>query len=161
MVSEEYGNVFDHHSVVYEFENGVRMYAHCRTTTGCYNESSSIVMGTKGRASITRGIIWGETPWRWKEPVDPYQIEHDRLFAAIRKGEPLNNGGYMGRSTLVAVMGQISCYTGEEVTWEGISQSEFAYPPPAADCRDDMEPPVRPGPDGSYAVPIPGQTRLL
>jgi predicted dehydrogenase len=161
MVSEEYGNVFDHHSVVYEFETGVRLYAHCRTTTGCYNESSSIVMGTKGTASITRGIIRGENPWRWRDFVNPYQIEHDRLFAAIRSGQPINNGDYMGRSTLMAIMGQISCYTGEEITWERIRASNFHYPPRPEECHDGMEPPVRPGTDGSYAVPIPGQTRLL
>ena len=64
MVEPVYGNVFDHHSVVYEFANGVRMYGFCRTTTGCYDESSSIVLGAKGRASITRCEIRGATDWQ-------------------------------------------------------------------------------------------------
>lgn len=156
-----YGNVFDHHSVVYEFANGVRLYAFCRTTMGCYDESSSIILGSKGKASVLNCRIWGQSDWHWKGQADPYQIEHDKLFAAIRSGNPVNNGDYMARSTLIGIMGQISCYTGKEITWEQINASDFAYLPKPEDCRDDMEPPVKPGPDGSYPVVIPGQTKLV
>jgi predicted dehydrogenase len=167
MTEPIYGDVFDHHSVVYHFPNGVRVYALCRTTTGCYNNSSSIVLGSKGQANVTACRIQGATNWRWRAPsrdphqVDPYQIEHDRLFAAIRSGKPLNNGAYMVPSTLTTVMGQISCYTGQGFAWEQVDQSDFYYPPAPEDCRDDMEPPTRPGPDGRYPVPIPGQTRMI
>jgi predicted dehydrogenase len=156
-----YGDVFDHHSVVYEFANGVRIYAFCRTTTGCYDDSSSTVLGSKGKADIMRCRIWGETNWRWEGRCDPYQREHDMLFAAIRAGKPVNNGDYMARSTMITVMGQISCYTGKEVTWEQINKSDFYYPPKPEQCRDDMEPPVKPGPDGSYPVPKPGFTTMI
>ena len=66
MVEPIYGDVFDHHSVVYEFANGIRVYAFTRTTTGCYDEGSSTVFGSKGKASITDCRIWGENNWRWK-----------------------------------------------------------------------------------------------
>jgi hypothetical protein len=161
MVESVYGNVFDHHSVVYEFANGVRMYGFCRTTTGCYDESSSIILGSKGRASILRCEIRGEKPWRWQGQCDPYQIEHDKLFTAIRSGNPINSGDYMADSTLIGIMGQISCYTGQEVTWEQITASDFAYSPKPEDCRDDMEPPTKPDASGSYPVYFPGRTRLL
>lgn len=160
MVGPIYGDVFDHHSVVYEFENGPRVYALCRTTTGCYDEDSSLIFGSKGRASIKGCRIRGETNWRWQGQCDPYQIEHDRLFAAIRSGRPLNNGEYMARSTLITVMGQLSCYTGKEVTWEQISQSDFCYAPRPEDCHDGMEAPTNVGSDNSYPVPVPGQTRF-
>lgn len=160
MVGSVYGDVFDHHSVVYEFENGPRVYALCRTTTGCYDEDSSLIFGSKGRASVKACRISGETNWRWQGQCDPYQVEHDRLFAAIRSGEPLNNGDYMARSTLITVMGQLSCYTGKEVTWEQASQSEFFYSPSPGDCHDGMEAPTHLGGDDSYPVPIPGQTRF-
>jgi predicted dehydrogenase len=156
-----YGNVFDHHSVVYEYANGIRLYALCRTTTGCYDEYSSIILGAKGKASILDCRIWGETKWRWQGQCNPYQIEHDKLFAAIRSGNPVNSGDYMGQSTMISVMGQISCYTGKEVTWEQINQSDFAYRPKPEDCHDGMEPPVKVGPDGSYPVFKPGQTKLI
>jgi predicted dehydrogenase len=160
MVEPIYGNVFDHHSVIYEMENGVRIYAFCRTTNGCYDEVSSIVMGTKGQASLLNCRILGETKWRWQGQCDPYQLEHDKLFAAIRAGTPLNNGDYMCRSTLITIMGQLSCYTGKEVTWEQVSKSDFAYLPKPEDCKDGMEPPSKPGPDGSYPVYKPGRTQL-
>ena len=67
----------------------------------------------------------------------------------------------MARSTLIAIMGQISCYTGKEVTWEQITQSDFAYAPKPEDCRDGMEPPVKPGSDGAYPVCKPGMTDLV
>jgi len=67
----------------------------------------------------------------------------------------------MARSTLATVMGQLSCYTGKEVTWEQATTSDFFYPPKPEDCRFDMEPPVKLGPDGHYPVYVPGQTKLL
>ena len=161
MVEPLYGDVFDHHSVVYEFEKGVRAYAFCRTTNGCYDENSSLIVGSKGKASLLNCRITGETNWRWQGQCNPYQIEHDRLFAGIRSGEPVNCGDYMARSTMITVMGQISCYTGKEVTWEQINQSDFFYPPRPEDCHDGMDPPTKPGPNGSYPVPSPGRTKLI
>lgn len=158
MTDRIYGDVFDHHSVIYEFANGVRIYAFCRTTNGCYDENSSIILGTKGKASITACRIWGETNWRWQGQCDPYQIEHDKLFAGIRSGHPVNNGDYMARSTLFTIMGQLSCYSGKEVTWEQVSNSDFCYSPRPEECRDNMEPPTNAGSDNSYPVPVPGQT---
>ncbi|MCX5638189.1 MAG: Gfo/Idh/MocA family oxidoreductase [Planctomycetota bacterium] len=161
MVEPIYGDVFDHHSVVYEFENGVPIYAFCRTTNGCHNDYSSVVLGSKGKADIMGCRISGQTMWRWDGRCDPYQKEHEVLFKAIREGKPVNNGDYMARSTMVGVMGQISCYTGKEVTWEQINKSDFYYPPKPQDCRDGMEPPVKPGADGSYPVPKPGFTNMI
>ena len=161
MTEPIYGDVFDHHSVIYELDSGVRIYAFCRTTTGCYGDSSSTVLGSKGKASITRCQIWGENEWRWKGRCNPYQVEHNVLFEAIRTGEPVNNGGYMTRSTMTTVMGQISCYTGKEVTWNQINKSDFYYAPKPDDCHDGMEPPTKPGAHGSYPVPKPGFTKMI
>ena len=128
MVEPLYGDVFDHHSVVYEFDKGVRVYAFTRTTAGCYDENSSLIFGAKGKASLMNCRIWGETNWRWQGQCDPYQIEHDKLFAGIRSGNPINCGDYMARSTMIAVMGQLSCYTGKEVTWEQVMASDYLLP---------------------------------
>jgi predicted dehydrogenase len=161
MIDAQYGDVFDHHAVVYEFQNGVPIYAFCRTTTNCYDNNSSLILGTKGKASLMNCQIWGETNWRWEGGCNPYQIEHDVLFEAIRSGKPVNSGAYMARSTMIGVMGQISCYTGKEVTWEQVMKSDFYYPPKPEECRDDMEPPTKPGPDGAYPVPMPGIAKMI
>ena len=161
MVEPIYGNVFDHHSVVYQWGDGVRVYAFTRTTNGCYDEGSSLVFGSKGKASVMSCWIKGQQTWRWQGSCNPYQIEHDTLSAAIRSGNPFNSGDYMVRSTMIGVMGQISCYTGKEVTWDQINQSDFHYPPKPEDCRDDMEAPAKPGANGSYPVQVPGRTILI
>lgn len=160
--SEEFGNVFDHHSVIYHYENGVRAYAFCRTEVGCYNEYSSLILGTKGRCDLMRCRIEGETKWKYpgKAP-EAHFYEHKMLFEALRNGKVINNGDYMAKSTLMTIMGQISCYTGKEVTWEQINASDFYFPPKPEDCRMDMEPPVKKGADGSYPVYVPGVTKLI
>ena len=53
-----------------------------------------------------------------------YQVEHDELFASIRKGTPLNDSERMARSTLCGLMGRMAAYTGEEVTWEHMLKSQ-------------------------------------
>ncbi len=159
---EIYGSVFDHHAVVYEFPNHVRVYAFCRTIPNCYNETSSLLFGAKGRADVLKMRIEGETKWEYQgAKANPYDLEHVALFAAIRDGKPINNGDYMVRSTLIAIMGQISCYTGQEITWKQITESDFYYPPRPEEVRKDMEPPVRPDAEGIYPVFIPGVTKLL
>lgn len=161
---EIYGSVFDHHAVVYQFANGVRMYAFTRTIPGCYNEVSSVLLGTKGRCDIVKARIEGETNWQFdgsRNKNDAYDLEHVALFDAIRSGRALNNGEYMVRSTLIALMGQFSCYTGKEVAWDQITTSDFYYAPRPEDVRADMEPPVRPDAEGIYPVFTPGVTKLL
>jgi myo-inositol 2-dehydrogenase/D-chiro-inositol 1-dehydrogenase len=161
---EIYGDVFDHHAVVYEFAGGVRIYAYCRTIANCYNEISSVLIGTKGRCDLLNLRITGETNWQHpgtKSKANAYDLEHVALFQAIRAGQPVNSGGYMADSTLTTLMGQFSCYTGREVTWEQISASDFYYPPRLEDVREDMEPPVKPDKDGNYPVFTPGVTKLL
>lgn len=161
---EIYGNVFDHHAVVYEFASGVRVYAYCRTIDNCYNENSSLILGTKGRCDLLQLRITGEKQWRYLGPLDKnpaYDLEHVALFEAIRKGQPLNNGDYMADSTLMAVMGQLACYTGKELRWEDVAKSDFYYPPRPEEVREGLEPPVRPGPDGIYPVPFtPGVSEI-
>jgi len=161
---EIYGDVFDHHSVVYEFPGGVRVYAACRTIDNCYNENSSLILGSKGRCDLLNLRITGATNWEQlgtKSKNDAYDLEQDALLKGIRAGKPVNNGDYMVRSTLITLMGQFSCYTGQQVTWEQISESRFCYMPKPEECREGVEPPVKPGPDGTYPVFVPGQTKLL
>lgn len=157
-----YGDCFDHNSVVYHFKSGVRLYAFCRTEHGCYNENSSTILGTKGRASILGRRISGQTNWTYDGPrPSPYDEEHRALLESVRRGEPINSGRHMADATLATVMGQISCFSGKEVTWKQAAASDFHYPPKPGECSIDMEPPTRPGEDGLYPVRIPGKTKIL
>jgi len=161
---EEFGSVFDHHAVVYEFPRGVRVYAYCRTIDNCYNENSSLILGAKGRCDLLNLRITGETNWASAQPPsknNAYDLEHVALFDAIRSGKPLNNGDYMVRSTRIVVMGQLACYTGQELTWERVEKSSFYYPPRPEEVHEDSEPPIWPQADGTYPVFTPGLTRLV
>lgn len=157
------GDVFDHHAVVYHYASGVRLYAFCRTTHNCYNEDSSIILGSKGVAHIKSGVITGQKPWKHTgKPVSPYVIEHAEFIKSIRAGKPLNCGDYAARSTLVGIMGQLSCYSGQEVTWDEVTKSEFFFAPRPEACTWTMDPPTKPDDKGVYPVcAVPGTTKIL
>ena len=129
---EVYGDVFDHHSVVYEFPKGVRVYAACRTIENCYDENSSLILGSKGRCDLLNLRITGAVNWEHpgtKSKNDAYDLEQGALLEGIRSGKPVNNGDYMVSSTLIPLMGQFGCYTGKKVAWEQISASRFCHLP--------------------------------
>ncbi|MCA9268514.1 MAG: gfo/Idh/MocA family oxidoreductase, partial [Planctomycetales bacterium] len=70
--------------------------------------------------------------------------EHDRLFASIRTGEPLNNGEYMAHSTLLAIMGRMATYSGQEITWDSALNSPERLGPTTYDWEAPLpEPPVQ------------------
>lgn len=154
-----FGDVFDHSAIVYEYANGVRMYANVRAQNGCYSEVSDTFLGTKGRCNLLKNRIEGETEWQYKGPkANMYDAEHKVLFDAVRRGEPINNGLYMVRSTMLSILGTMVCYTGQQITWDDAVKSQWRLGPEA--CGWDMDPPVRPLADGTYAVPVPGLTKL-
>jgi myo-inositol 2-dehydrogenase/D-chiro-inositol 1-dehydrogenase len=156
-----FGDMFDHHSVVYEYANGVRLYAFCRTQKECYGGISDHIVGTKGRASLLNYLIRGEKNWDFSgKPPNPYKNEQREFFAGIRAGRPINSGTYMANSTMVAILGQIVCYTGRQLGWKKAVAADFAFPP-AGEINFQTTPPVLPGANGDYPIAIPGKTKLI
>lgn len=154
-----YGDVFDHHAVVYEYANGARMYAIGRAQNGCYDEVSDYFLGTKGRCNLLKFRIEGETNWQYKGPnANMYDLEHVALFDSIRQGKPINNGDYMATSTMLGTLGEMVCYSGRKITWEEAMKSTYKLGP--AECSLDMEPPVKPDENGIYPVAVPGMTKV-
>jgi hypothetical protein len=142
------------------------MYAHGRTQPNCHYETSDTFMGTKGRADLMKKRIEdlkGVVQWQYEKPKDEpvmNDLEHKELFDAIRQGKRIDDGLHMLRSTQVGLMGQLAVYTGQKITWEEISKSTFKYPPTEGPCDFSIDPPVKPSPDGSYPVPMPGITKM-
>jgi predicted dehydrogenase len=152
----EYGHIFDHHSVVYEYANGARLYSQCRQQTDCKGDICNYVFGTKGNGIVSeRGMsLTPRDGQKWQytnKHKNMYQVEHDELFAAIRAGKPINNGEYMCHSTLMAIMGRMATYTGQVITWEQALNSQQDLSPPKYDW--DVKLPVPP-------VAMPGQTKI-
>ena len=145
------GNIFDHFEVNYLYPNGVRAFLACRQITGCHRENSDYILGTKGRLTIGRGLtprIEGEKPWAYQGPSNNmYQEEHDVLFRAIRRDEPVNDGVRMATSTLLAILGRMSAYTGQELTWEQALRSQEQRFPDVLrwNMSLDVPPLARPG----------------
>jgi predicted dehydrogenase len=137
----EYGHIFDHHAVVYEFANGVKCFSFCRQQQNCANETSDFVVGTTGTAVLNhpRGPqqhrllnLQGAETWRYQgADGDMYQVEHNEFFASIRNNRPINNGDYMTKSTLMGIMGRMATYTGQEITWQRALNSTQNLAPPS------------------------------
>lgn len=159
-VDPKYGDQFDHHAVVFEYDNGVRVYGFCRDIPGCYNETSDVILGTKGRCFLpNRPRIEGAVEWQYTGPkVSMYDVEHKEMFDSIRAGTPINNGDYMFTSTMLGILAQMVCYTGQLITWEEAMQSQLSFSLPHYGF--DIDPPVKPGPDGTYPTAMPGITKF-
>ena len=158
MVEPKYGDQFDHHAVVFEYANGVRLFGYTRDMLGCYNEVTDVIFGTKGRAMMpNKPRIEGENPWQYKGPAtNMYDVEHKEMFEAIRAGKVVNNAAYGCNSSMLAIMAQMVCYTGQEITWEQLLKSETTFALPRYGW--DVEPPIKPVPNGQYAAALPGIT---
>lgn len=153
----EFGNIYDHHSVVYEFANGAKFFSLCRQQAGCKNDMSAYVMGTKGTGTINEnkdGLkLQGAQKWQYAgKHENMYQQEHNELFAGIRSGKPINNGEYMCKSTLLAIMGRMATYTGQLITWEMAMNSKEDLSP--TKYAWDAAPPASP-------IALPGQTKFV
>ena len=157
---EQYGDLFDHQAIVYEYANGVRMFGICRNHIGCYNELSDTVFGTKGVAHLVKGRIEGATSWQYEGPkVSMYDVEHQELFESIRTGKPINNSNYMITSTMLAILGQAVCQTGQQLTWEKAMTSEASVELDRYGW--DVTPPIKPNKNGEYDLAIPGMTKFV
>ncbi|MFO0967098.1 MAG: Gfo/Idh/MocA family oxidoreductase [Gemmataceae bacterium] len=146
----EYGHIYDHMSCVYEWENGVKCFSLCRQMPSCYNEVKDYVWGSEGKVDVMGHNITGRRPWRYSAAAarrdDMYQQEHNELFASIRRGEPINNGEYMAKSSLMGIMGRMACYTGQTITWDQAMNSRQDLSPPRYEWMELPTPPVaRPG----------------
>ena len=156
---EPFGDLFDHQAIVFEYSDGVRVYGLCRNQVGCYNELSDVILGSKGQANLLQCRIDGETNWRYEGPkVNPYDVEHEELFASIRAGKPINNGSYMVSTSMLALMAQYVCHTGQELTWQQVVDSKLSTELPRYGW--DVAPPIRPEKNGEYKIAVPGMTRL-
>jgi len=145
-IPAEGGNIYDHFEINYLYPDGFRAFLACRQIEGCYNENSDYIMGVDGTITIGRGTtphIEGKNPWSWSGPkYDMYQREHDMLFASIRHHKPINDGKRMATSTMLAMMGRMAAYTGQEITWDMALNSKEKLFPDNLDWNGSL--PVRP-----------------
>lgn len=149
----KWGSIYDHFAVEYVYSQGVRTLAACREMPDCVDRVSERIVGTKGVA-YGHGVIEGENPYRYQGSVksSPYVLEHVNLIESIRSGNPLNEGRRMAESNLTAIMGRMSAYSGQEVTWDFVANKSQLDLSPAKYEFCELAVP---------RVAMPGQTKLI
>jgi predicted dehydrogenase len=138
------GQIYDHHAVEFTYADGTKMFSYCRQQPGCWEHSAEYVHGTRGVSNCRSGT----------RALSPYQQEHVDLVAAIRKGNPYNEGWFGATSTMTAVLGRMATYSGQVVKWDEAVSDGPRETPEKVSWNDD--PPVKPDADGNYPVAVPG-----
>jgi myo-inositol 2-dehydrogenase/D-chiro-inositol 1-dehydrogenase len=160
--SPEYGNLFDHFAIEWEYASGARLFGECDRRPGCWASVANHAVGAEGRADFIDGrelyTITGKRPWelRGQRGENPYQLEHDDFFAAIRHDLPYSEVEYGAKSTLTAIMGRMAAYSGKIVEWDAAMNSQLSLAPEITSMQDP--PPVLPDANGLYEIPVAGKT---
>jgi len=158
----EFGEIYDHHMVEYTYADGTTMLSQCRHIPNTWSSVSEHAQGTRGSANVSAKSIESVGGWNWRhrgDVKDAYQVEHDRLFAAIRQDTPHNEGERGAVATMTAILGRMATYSGKRVSWDDalasgldLSPSRYAW---------DAPPPTLPDETGAYSIPMPGSTQAI
>jgi predicted dehydrogenase len=151
----KWGNIFDHHTVVYDYKSGARVISLCRQMSGpgIFTETSDRIFGTKGSAELMKHTIAaGGQAWEYDGPgSDMYDQEHVEFYQALRAGRPINNGVEGAYSSLMSIMGRMATYTGQKITWKMAMESKEDLSPKSYDW----------GPLKYAPVAVPGITKFV
>jgi predicted dehydrogenase len=156
------GTIFDQFAVDFEYPGGVHMLSMCQHLATCDSNVSEAMVGTKG-VCLTRDAGKRDNGWKIQgknvltreqaeASVNPYVQEHTDLIASIRSGKPVNELKNVAESTLTAILGRMSTYTGKTVTWDKALHSQLDTMP--KELTWNMKLDVGP-------VPVPGKTPLV
>lgn len=160
----QYGEIFDHHFVEYVYPGGAVIASQCRHQPNTMSRVTEVFQGTKGTIDMSSNTVntWdGNEVLRHNARKDPnpYQVEHDKLFASIRDGGVISDAENGAYTTLTAIMGRMATYSGQVISWDEAMKSELSLVP--ENLTWDSQPPVMPNEDGLYAIPVPGVTKVL
>jgi predicted dehydrogenase len=162
---KENGEIFDHHYVEFEYADGSILNSQCRHIPGTMSKVDEYFQGTKGRIFCNAGKITDlkgnaiyQYPFDKNGEPNPYQVEHDELFAAIAKGEykyaDAENGA---KSSMTSILGRMATYSGQKVEWDKAINSGLDLHPKTYDWAAAT--PIVPNAEGYYPVAIPGVTK--
>jgi myo-inositol 2-dehydrogenase/D-chiro-inositol 1-dehydrogenase len=166
---KEYGQIFDHHYVEYEYPDGSIFNSQCRHIPGCWANWSDRVWGTEGYMESIPGTQRltlmdrnGKELFKYDGSDDgsPHQLEQDAFIRKIINDEPINQAERGAISTMTAIMGRMATYTGQMITWEEAMNSQEKLAQNNITSWD-VKPPVSPNADGTYPIPVPGKSQVI
>ncbi|MGB0580300.1 MAG: Gfo/Idh/MocA family protein [Limisphaerales bacterium] len=160
---KEWGNVYDHFTCEYDFPDGSKLLSQHRHIRGCWGLFGEYADGSKGTASCvgkSRAVVqMHDTPnsaaWRIKETGNSYQIEHDRLFRAIREDTEHNEAERGAHASYAAILGRMAAYSGQMLEWDEVLAQGHRITPEGETW--DSEPVIQPLPGGGYPINKPGR----
>lgn len=156
---KEYGQIYDHHAVEFTYPNGVKMLSMCRHQPKCWNSVSEFAHGSKGWCDISGAKIYDQNNkliWKSEGNRNGHQEEHHDLFRELRAGKKPQEGKYGAESTMTAIMGRMATYSGQELTWNKVLNSELKLADFDAIKSLDDKAPIQPDAEGRYEVMNPG-----
>lgn len=156
---KEFGQIYDHHAVEFTYPNGVKMLSMCRQIPNCWNSVSEFAYGTKGWCDISGAKIYdrdNKVVWKSEGNRDGHQEEHHDLFRSLRAGEKPAEGKYGAESTMTAIMGRMATYSGKELTWDQVLNSDLKLADFDSLKSFDDPAPTQPDENGNYDVIQPG-----
>ena len=146
---------------VFEYTNGVTFYSYCRQQNGCWGENNARFAGTKGYVTSTLGKgtitdLDGKVVYeRQNVPSDMYTIEHQEMYKSIRgEVDVINNGDYMAKATMMAIISREACYSGARLNWDDAINSDKSYAPSSYD--ENGTPWNVPDENGRIKIQVPG-----
>lgn len=162
---KDYGQIFDHHYVEFHYGNGAILNSQCRHQKGTVSKVDELLIGTKGKVYCDQARITdpkGNVIYQFDKKLEnqPYQNEHDELFAAIAKGEYKFWDAERGaKSSMTSILGRMATYSGQVADWDKAINSGINIMPTA--YAFDATPPVTPDANGNYPVAVPGVTKFF
>jgi len=161
---KEYGEIFDHHFVEFHYADGSILNSQCRHIKNTSAKVDELIVGTKGKIFCDAANIRdhkGKLIYQFdkKGENNPYQTEHDELFAAIAKGEYKFWDAERGaKSTMTSILGRMATYSGQVVEWDKAMNCGLNLQPTSYTW--DTLPQSLPDTDGFYKVAVPGVTKF-
>jgi len=161
----DHGEIFDHHYVEFTYADGSILNSQCRHIPGTMSKVDELLIGTKGKIQAGQANIVdhkGKVLYQFdkKGERNPYQTEHDELFAAIAKGEykyaDAENGA---KSTMTSILGRMATYSGQVIDWDKAINSGIDIHPKVYDWN--AVPPIVPNDEGYYPIAVPGVTKYF
>ena len=144
-VDPVFGHIYDHFAVEFEYANGARVTSLCRQIDGTEDRIGEWIVGTKGKSIPNEGLITGENPWKYEGSTKKsvgYVQEHVDLIKSIEEGKPINEGKRIAETTLTAIMGRMSAYTGKRIKWDQAMASKLDTFPKKLEFGPMPTPPV-------------------